>query len=57
MVPTIADVGDNYEAAFPGIVCQRVGLSPETGCVGYELTADLDFDTNGNGKRRRRRRC
>ncbi len=22
---------------------------PATGCVGYELTADLDFDTNGDG--------
>ena len=22
---------------------------PETGCVGFELTTDLDFDQNGNG--------
>ena len=23
---------------------------PTAGCIGYELTADLDFDTNGNGQ-------
>ncbi len=35
-------------AAFPdpmdGMGC------PSSGCIGYELVADLDFDTNGNGK-------
>ena len=35
-----------YAAAFPdaaaGMGC------PSTGCIGYELTADLDFDTNGS---------
>ena len=36
-----------YAAAFPnsenGMGC------PTSGCVGYELTANLDFDTNGSG--------
>ena len=38
---------DSYAEGFPnapaGMGC------PDTGCVGYELTADLDFDTNGDG--------
>ena len=39
---------DSYAAAFPGAVA---GMGcPQSGCKGYELTADLDFDTNGNGK-------
>lgn len=37
----------DYEAAFPDAL-QGMGC-PEAGCVGYELTADLDFDTNGDG--------
>ena len=36
-----------YRRAFfrplPGMGC------PDTGCIGYELVADLDFDTNRNG--------
>ncbi len=45
----IADAGDSYEAAFPGIVANGAGC-PQSGCKGYELTADLDFDRNGNGR-------
>ena len=37
-----------YRNAFPG-VDGRQGCGGRTGCVGYELGADLDFDTNGNG--------
>ena len=37
-----------YGRAFPG-VDSRQGCGGPTGCVGYELGADLDFDTNGNG--------
>ncbi len=36
-----------YAAAFPGAVA-KMGC-PSNGCIGYELTADLNFDTNGNG--------
>ena len=32
-----------FNDALTGMGC------PTTGCVGYELIADLDFDTNGNG--------
>ncbi|WP_419840583.1 hypothetical protein [Candidatus Poriferisodalis sp.] len=35
-------------AAFPGAV-SAMGC-PSSGCVGYELAADLDFDTNENGQ-------
>ena len=36
-----------YAAAFP---TARTGMGcPESGCIGYELTTDLDFDTNGDG--------
>ncbi len=43
----VADANQaNYAAAFPGaaggIVCAAT-------CLGYELTADLDFDTDGSG--------
>ena len=38
----------DYHWAFPdpqdGMGC------PQGKCIGYELTADLDFDTNGNGR-------
>ncbi len=37
-----------YAEAFPEAL-EGKGC-PNTGCVGYELTADLDFDTNGNGE-------
>ena len=36
-----------YAAAFPN-AANGMGC-PSTGCVGYELAADLDFDTNGSG--------
>lgn len=36
-----------YSSAFP-TPQPRMGC-PTTGCLGYELTADLDFDTNGDG--------
>ena len=36
-----------YAAAFPGAF-DRMGCGIE-GCLGYELTADLDFDTDGDG--------
>ena len=38
-----------YPLAYPG-VDDRQGCGGLTGCVGYELGADLDFDTNGNGR-------
>ena len=39
---------DRYAAAFPNAVA---GMGcPADGCIGYELTADLDFDTNGNSR-------
>ena len=41
-----ASVNSDYAAAFPNGMT-KMGC-PE-GCLGYELTADLDFDTNGNG--------
>ena len=37
----------DYEDAFPNPAA-RMGC-PETGCRGYELSADLDFDTDGDG--------
>ena len=46
--PNSADYAAGYAAAFPDAVA---GMGcPSTGCVGYELTADLDFDTNDNGQ-------
>ncbi len=36
-----------YAEAFPN-AADRMGC-PREECLGYELTADLDFDTNGNG--------
>ena len=37
-----------YATAFPTAVA---GMGcPDTGCIGYELAADLDFDTDGDGK-------
>ena len=45
---------EGYEAAFPaaesGSVCNGGGEG-EGACVGYELTADLDFDTGSTGNR------
>ena len=38
-----------YAAAFPGAVA-GMGCPELSGCIGYELVADLDFDTNGNGQ-------
>ena len=36
-----------YATAFS---TARTGMGcPESGCIGYELTTDLDFDTNGDG--------
>ena len=42
-----ANDGD-YAAAFP-VSAGGLGCPIDTGCTGYELTADLDFDTNGSG--------
>ena len=43
----------DYNTAFPlpesGKVC-NAGGEGEGACVGYELTADLDFDENGDGE-------
>ena len=45
----------DYAAAFPGAAtgmgCPDGGDSDQLsdGCMGYELTANLDFDTNGDG--------
>ena len=36
-----------YAAAFPNAM-PGMGC-PDDGCIGYELTANLDFDTNGSG--------
>ncbi|MDE0117446.1 MAG: hypothetical protein OXT07_12600, partial [bacterium] len=37
-----------YRIAFPDALA---GMGcPSSGCIGYELVADLDFDTNGNGQ-------
>ena len=40
--------GDSlYASAYPN---RTTGMGcPQTGCIGYELTADLDFDANGSG--------
>ena len=38
----------DYSSAYPNAAA---GMNcPSTGCIGYELTANLDFDTNGNGR-------
>ena len=37
-----------YYNAFPGAE-DDIGC-PDSGCIGYELVANLDFDTNGNGQ-------
>ncbi len=42
-----------YYDAFPNAIATDGTTSmgcPETGCIGYELIADLDFDTNGSGQ-------
>ena len=38
-----ADYGTAFPNALAGMGC------PASGCIGYELTGDLNFDTNGNG--------
>ena len=47
-----------YDAAFPGAIahmgCRRdhdanTATDKVDGCIGYELTRDLDFDTDGDG--------
>ena len=38
--------GATYARAYPN-AASGMGC-PDSGCVGYELTTDLDFDTNGN---------
>ncbi len=46
----IVAAGDKqqYSALFPR---EAVNMGcPDSGCVGYELTADLDLDTNNNGR-------
>ena len=35
-----------YQKAFPGV---QAGMGCPDACIGYELTADLDFDVNNNG--------
>ena len=42
-----SDHGGPLHEGFPNPL-ERMGC-PRSGCIGYELTADLDFDTNGNG--------
>ena len=44
-IPTPA-LADAYDAAYPD---RLHGMGCHGGCIGYELTADLDFDTNGSG--------
>ena len=41
-----SDHGGPLHEGFPNPL-ERMGC-PQSGCVGYELTADLDFDTNGS---------
>ena len=42
-----ASTDPGYAAAFPAPVA---GMGcPASGCLGYELTTDLDFDTDGDG--------
>ena len=43
-----ADGTAAYAAAFDEAV-EGMGCSPFDGCVGYELSANLDFDTNASG--------
>ena len=38
----------NYLSGFAGPL-SGMGCPTETGCTGYELTANLDFDTDGSG--------
>ena len=39
---------DDYADAFPN---PAAGMGcPNSGCIGYELTADLDFDTDDDGE-------
>ena len=47
-VPT-TDGATDYATAF-STVSERQACGGLTGCVGYELDADLDFDTNRNGR-------
>ncbi|WP_242620223.1 PKD domain-containing protein [Shewanella maritima] len=35
--------------SLSGVTAGCAGLTDGTGCIGYELTADLDFDTDGDG--------
>ncbi|MDE0191733.1 MAG: fibronectin type III domain-containing protein [Gammaproteobacteria bacterium] len=44
-IPTSA-IADAYDAAYPD---RLLGMGCPGGCIGYELTADVDFDTNGSG--------
>ena len=44
-----ADGATDYATAF-STVSERQACGGLTGCVGYELDADLDFDTNRNGR-------
>ena len=58
---TSLDEAASYAAAFPapafGMGCPLAdhdgdaGTDPQPVCLGYELTADLDFDENGNDSR------
>ena len=43
---------DSNKATYDGLFTDAVDRKgcPATGCVGFELAADLDFDTNGNGE-------
>ena len=42
-----SSINAGYASAFP---TARTGMGcPDAGCIGYELTANLDFDTNGDG--------
>ncbi|WP_420637790.1 GLUG motif-containing protein [Candidatus Poriferisocius sp.] len=46
--PDDPDWADEYAAAYPDAMI-NMGC-PASGCVGYELTTDLDFDTNNNNQ-------
>ena len=46
----VASFDGEYVAAFPNARQDRGCPGGIGSCVGYELTADLDFDTNGDGQ-------
>ncbi len=52
-ISTLAELNamrdDLAGASLSGVTAGCAGLTDGTGCIGYELTADLDFDTDSDG--------